>query len=280
MQFLKVIEEQYNSQVHLAYQQLESKLENLCTLQSDVVGDRTYFNFSTAAAGRAGQKGFLGDIPLQGGALDRVPCDLATDYAGDMIDEQDLSKTSVSGDLVITTNTMGVMAREKDYKIIDAASLTTNTIVNGGTGFTIAKAETLWTKFQDGLVFERGEVPIVFVGSVQWRNLMRIPEFKSADYIGHNDLPWLFTGAQRGRFWNDMIFKCHPLLQKVGNIRKCLAWVPSCIGFATDGKKKIKVAEIDMKDAILYYTREKTGACLIDATGCVSIDCDETWVYS
>lgn len=280
MDFVNVIEEQYQSQVHLAYQQLETKLENLTTMESGVVGDRTYFNLSTAAAGRAGQKGHLGDIPLQGGTLDRVACDLTTDYAGDMIDEQDLSKTSVSGDLVITTNTMGVMSREKDYKILDAADTTTNEIADGSTDFTITKAESLWKKFQDGLVFERGEVPIVHVGSTQWRNLMKIPEFKSADYIGHADLPWLFTGAQRGRFWNDMIWKVHPLLPKVGNIRKCFAWVPSAIGFASDGKKKVKVAEIPLKDSILYYTREKTGACLIDATGCVEIQCDETWTYS
>lgn len=273
MNLLPLVEEQYRADIKEAYQRKMSKYDSLVTLESGVIGDSTYFNTSTAG-GEAQAKAFLGRIPRIGGGLDRVKCDLTTEYASDEIDEQQLSKTKANGELIIAINTMAAIERKRDSKIIAAMDTTTSEIVHGSTGFTQDKVEELWQLFSDNLVFEYGETPIVSVGTKQWIDLMSIDEFKNADYIGPGDMPFIQTKAQQGRFWYDMIFRVDPKLPVNANIRKCFAHVPSAVGLALSADKKSRVLETE-NDTILYYTREKNGAVLIDPNGCVEIQCSE-----
>lgn len=190
MDLLAVVEEQYRADVKLAYQRSEAKFDALVTLDNGVIGDTTYFNTSVAG-GEAQSKALFGRVPRIGGGLARVQCDLTTEYAGDELDEQQISKTKVNGELIIAINTMAAMNRKRDYKILTAMDSTTNEVVHNSTGMTIAKAEAIWTKFSDALVFENGETPIVTVSTKQWIELMGIDQFKKAETIGYDDLPYL-----------------------------------------------------------------------------------------
>lgn len=277
MILLPLVEEQFQSEIKLCYQKRDSLYADLVTVKPVPVGDKTYFNRSHAGT-PAGQKARFGKIPRNGGSLDRVPCDLETYYAGDEIDEQEVSSTSANGMLVITDNAMASMNQKVDELILNAINTSTQTISDAATdGMTLDVAQGIWEHFQANHVFRNKELPIVNVGVKQWNQLMNIKQFYHADAVTMNDLPYLFTKAESGRFWLDMVWRVDPDLptDSSAGTTTCNAFVKSCVGLALGGVDKVRVRETD-DDTILYYMRRKLGAVLIDETGALTIPTKDT----
>lgn len=272
MILLPLVEEQFQSEIKLCYQKRDSLYADLVTVRPVPVGDKTYFNRSHAGT-PAGQKARFGKIPRNGGSLDRVPCDLETYYAGDEIDEQEVSSTSANGMLVITDNAMASMNQRVDELILNAINTSTQTIETAATeGFSLDTCMAIWEHFQKNHVFRNKELPIVNVGVKQWNQLMKLEQFYRSNMVTDKDLPYLFSRAESGRFWMDMVWRVDPDLP-AGNTgtTKCNAFVKSCVGLALGGVDKVRVRETD-DDTILYYMRRKLGATLIDETGALSFD--------
>lgn len=272
MNLLPLVEEQFQSEIKLCYQKRDSLYADLVTVKPVPVGDKTYFNRSHAGT-PAGQKARFGKIPRNGGSLDRVPCELETYYAGDEIDEQEVSSTSANGMLVITDNAIASMNQRVDELILNAVNSSSQTVTAAATdGLTMDTCQAIWEHFQANHVFRNKELPIVNIGVKQWNQLMNIKQFYHADVITEKDLPYLFSRAESGRFWMDMVWRVDPDLPAgVSGTTKCNAFVKSCVGLALGGVDKVRVRETD-DDTILYYMRRKLGACLIDETGALSFD--------
>ena len=272
MQLLPLVEEQFQSEIKLAYQKRDSLYADLVTVKPVPVGDKTYFNRSHAGT-PAGQKARFGKIPRNGGSLDRVPCDLETYYAGDEIDEQEVSSTSANGMLVITDNAMASMNQRVDELILDAINTSTQTVAAAATaGMTLDVCMAIWEHFQKNHVFKNKELPIVNVGAKQWNQVMKIEQFYKSNMVTDRDLPYLFSRAESGRFWMDMVWRVDPDLPAgTSGTTKCNAFVKSCVGLALGGVDKVRVRETD-DDTILYYMRRKLGAALIDETGALSFN--------
>lgn len=275
MLLLPLVEETFSSEIKLCYQKDESLYKQLVTVKSGVIGNTAYFNKSSAGS-EAGKKATFGKIPRNGGALSRVSASLETFYAADEIDEQDISETSANGMLAITDNAMASMEQKVDTLILTAMADSTNTVdPSKASGLTLDKAKEIWGNFQNGHVFKRKEVPVVSVGTQQWDDLLGISQFTNADSVGYEQLPYLFTKAQTGRFWLDMIWRIDPDLDVASNVRTCYAFVPSSVGLALSGINKTRVVETD-EDTVLYYARQKLGAVLIDEVGCQKVYCKES----
>lgn len=276
MNLLPLVEEQFSSEIKLCYQKRDSLYADLVTVRPVPVGDKTYFNRSHAGT-PAGQKARFGKIPRNGGSLDRVPCDLETYYAGDEIDEQEVSSTSANGMLVITDNAIASMNTKIDELILNAINSSTQTVTGANTtGMTLDVAHNIWSHFQKNHIFRNKELPVVNVGVEQWNQLMNIKQFYHADVITMQQLPYLFTKAESGRFWMDMVWRVDPDLPvgttgAAGATTKCNAFVKSCVGLALGGVDKTRVRETD-DDTILYYMRRKLGSVLIDETGALTFD--------
>ncbi len=275
MILLPLVEETFSSEIKLCYQKRESNYKNIVTVKSGIVGDSTYFNKSNAGT-EAGKKARFGKIPRNGGSLDRVKCELETYYASDEIDEQEVDSTSANGMLVITDNAMASMEQKIDSLILTAMDSTTNIVDEGAaTGMTKDKAKLIRSNFVNAHVFKNKETPVVYIGSAQWDELMDIDEFYKAESIGYDRLPYIFTEAETGRLWLDMIWRCDPDLPVANDVRKCFAFVKSAIGLAYSGINKTRLVETE-DDTILYYARQKVGSVLIDGLGCQEIQCDES----
>lgn len=275
MILLPLVEEQFASEIKLCYQKRDSLYQDLVTVKHVPVGDSTYFNLSNAGTA-AGKKARFGKIPRNGGSLSRVKCELETYYGGDEIDEQEVSSTSANGMLVITDNAVASMNQKCDQLILDAINSSTSTIAGAGTsGMTLAVAKAIWKHFQSNHVFQRNELPIVNVGVEQWDALMSIEQFYRSNMITDKDLPYLFSRAQSGRFWMDMVWRVDPDLPTGTGTTTCNAFVKSAIGLALGGVDKTRVIETP-DDTILYYMRRKLGAVLIDPVGCLTIPCSNT----
>lgn len=277
MNLLPLVEEQFQSEIKLCYQKRDSLYADLVTVRPVPVGDKTYFNRSHAGT-PAGQKARFGKIPRNGGSLDRVGCELETYYAGDEIDEQEVSSTSANGMLVITDNAIASMNQRVDHLILNAINESTQTIPEAATaGMTMDTCTAIWEHFQQNHIFRNKELPIINIGVKQWNQLMNLKQFYHADVITEKDLPFLFSRAESGRFWMDMVWRVDPDLPTSGDTTKCNAFVKSCVGLALGGVDKVRVRETD-DDTILYYMRRKLGACLIDETGALSFDVSNTAV--
>lgn len=273
MLLLSLVEEQFSSEVKLAYQKRDSNYSQLVTTRAVPVGDSTYFNRSQAGT-PAGKKARFGKVPRNGGSLDRVKCELETYYAGDEIDEQEVSSTSANGMLVITDNAIASMNRRVDSMILDSINSTTTTITGSASDvFTLDTAQAIWSHFQKNHVFKNKEIPIVNVGVHQWDALMKLEQFYKSNAITEKDLPYLFTRAESGRFWMDMVWRVDPDLGEGASTgtTKCNAFVQSAIGLALGGVDKTRVIETP-DDTILYYMRRKLGSVLIDPVGCIAFD--------
>ena len=273
MLLLPLVEEQFSSEVKLAYQKRDSIYGQLVTTRAVPVGDTTYFNRSQAGT-PAGKKARFGKVPRNGGSLDRVKCELETYYAGDEIDEQEVSSTSANGMLVITDNAVASMNRRVDSMILDSINSTTTTIDGSASDvFTLDTAQAIWNHFQKNHVFKNKELPIVNVGVHQWDALMKLEQFYKSNAITEKDLPYLFTRAESGRFWMDMVWRVDPDLGAgdATGTTKCNAFVQSAIGLALGGVDKTRVIETP-DDTILYYMRRKLGSVLIDPVGCIAFD--------
>ena len=270
MILLPLVEEQFASEIKLCYQKRDSLYADLVTVKPVPVGDKTYFNRSQAGT-PAGKKARFGKIPRNGGSLDKVGCDLATYYAGDEIDEQEVSSTSANANLVITDNAMASMNQRVDSLILTAINSSTQTITGFATaGMTMDGAQAIWNHFQKNHVFRNKELPIVNIGVYQWNALMKIEAFYKSTVIGEKDLPFLFSRAETGRFWMDMVWRVDPDLVDDGTTTTCNAFVKSSIGLAVGGVDKTRVIETP-DDTILYYMRRKLGAVLIDPVGCLTL---------
>ena len=269
MNLLPLVEEQFSSEIKLCYQKRDSIYSQLVTTKAVPTGDTVYFNRSNAGT-PAGKKARFGKIPRNGGSLDRVKCELETFYAGDEIDEQEVSSTSANGMLVITDNAVASMNQRVDSMILDAVNTTTN-VINATTGFTLDVAKSIWAHFQKNHVFRNKEMPIINLGVEEWDDLMSIDQFYKADVVGYSKLPYLFSEAETGRYWMDMVWRVDPDLPTAGNKNVCNAFVKSCVGLALGGVDKTRVIETE-DDTILYYVRRKLGATLIDPTGVLKIE--------
>ena len=176
--------------------------------------------------------------------------------------------------LVITDNAMASMNTRVDDLILNAINSSTQTVTGSENSvFTMDTAKAIWNHFQSNHVFRNKEMPIINVGVHQWNQLMDIKQFYHADAITMNDLPYLFTKAETGRFWMDMVWRVDPDLPEgeTENTTKCNAFVKSCVGLALGGVDKVRVRETD-DDTILYYMRRKLGSVLIDDTGALTFD--------
>ena len=274
MILLPLVEEQFNSEIKLCYQKRDAIYGNLVTTKAVPTGDRVYFNRSHAGT-PAGKKARFGKIPRNGGSLDRVACDLETFYAGDEIDEQEVSSTSADGMLVITDNAIASMNQRVDSMILDAINTTSNTIT-ASSGFTLDIAKSIWAHYQKNHIFRNKEMPIINLGVEEWDDLMSIEQFYNADIIGQAQLPYLFSQAETGRFWMDMVWRVDPDIPSGGTKKNiCNAFVKSCVGLALGGVDKTRVIETE-DDTILYYMRRKLGTVLIDDTGVLKIEVTHT----
>ena len=270
MILLPLVEEQFSSEIKLCYQKRDAIYSSLVTTKSVPTGDRAYFNRSHAGT-PAGKKARFGKIPRNGGSLDRVAVDLETYYAGDEIDEQEVSSTSADGMLVITDNAMASMNQKVDQLILGAIDQTSN-VITADNGFTLDVAKSIWAHYQKNHIFRNKEMPIINLGVEEWDDLMSIEQFYNADVIGNAQLPYLFSQAETGRFWMDMVWRVDPDIPQGGERKNiCNSFVKSCVGLALGGVDKTRVIETE-DDTILYYMRRKLGATLIDDTGVLKIE--------
>ncbi len=263
-----VFVKQFEADVHLAYQQMGTKLRSTVRSKSGVIGAST--TFQKVGRGTASTKSRHGIVPVMNLNHEPVECILQDYYAGDWVDALDELKTNVDERRVVASAGAYALGRKTDELIINAMNQSTASVgdySNGlGKDLILSALEVLNTNDvpDDGRRF-------AVVGVHQWNELLAMEEFVSADYVG--DTP-LANGAE-ARKWLGITWVLHNGLPVTGMNRDCFIYHASSVGHACGQEVKTDISWHGERAAHFISNSMSQGAVLIDAAGIVRVKCSE-----
>jgi hypothetical protein len=254
---------QFESEVHMAYQRMGSKLRNTVRSKSNVKGSST--TFQKVGKGTAGTKSRHGNVPVMSIDHSNVECTLGDFYAADYIDKLDELKIDHDERMVVTQSAAAAIGRKSDDLIVAAMDTTTNIATEGGTtGINQTKINTVFEYFGNNDVPDDGERYFI-VSPGGWTDLLGISAFSDADFVGQDDLP--YKGGMVARRWMGFMWMTFSGLPVATNIRRNFAFHRSAIGLASGAEVSTELNYIPEKAAHLATSMMSQGAVLIDNTG-------------
>lgn len=265
---------QYEAEVHEAYQQRGSKCRGTVRLKTDVVGKST--TFQKVGKGIANRKSRHGDVTPMNVDHSPVECTFDDWYAPDYIDKLDELKTNIDERTIVINAGAYALGRKVDNLLITAARASlpaAQKVAVGATGLTRKK-------ILDGIeILNNVDVPydgniFAFVGSHQWLELLSINEFKDADYVGPEKLPWL--RGPEAKLWLGIWWMMSNQLALSGGNRYCLIWHRQSMGWGENlNGVWTDLSWVATKAAWLADNAIAGGAVRIDSEGVVEIACDD-----
>ncbi|MBI2240586.1 MAG: hypothetical protein HYU59_07260 [Magnetospirillum gryphiswaldense] len=259
----------YGAQVHAAYQRQGTKLRNTVRTRNNVTGAIAVFQ--KVGKGAASTKARHGKVPVMNVDHQTVECQLYDYYAGDWLDKLDEIKIEHDERAVLVNAGAYALGRKTDELIITELDKSTNYAQDGTTGLTKDKVLTAFEMLGEADVPDDGERYAV-VGWKQWSDLLQIPEFSDADYIGDEDLPWKGTQAKN---WLGTLWMPHSGLTKSGSVRHCYWYHKTAIGHAVGSEVKSEITYHGDRAAWFCNNMMSQGSALIDTAGVVSLRCLE-----
>jgi len=263
---------QFEREVHEAYQRQGSKLRVAVRTINNVKGSSVVFQ--RVGKGVATTKSSNGMVPVMNISHSSVECNLQDFYAGDWVDKLQEMKINHDERSVISNAGAYALGRKTDELIISALQ-TANTMV-------IADSNIGLTRHKVLLAFERlggADIPddgqrFAVIGWKQWSELLRLPEFASSDYVGPDELPYKNMQAKKwlGTTWIPIT----GLPMDVNDIRSCYWFHKNAIGHAAGSDVQTDITWHGDRASYFVNNMMSQGASLIDGTGVVVINCDET----
>lgn len=260
---------QFETEVHVAYQRMGSKLRNTVRVKNDVQGASTVFQ--KVGKGIAATKARHGDVPVMNLEHTSVEAILQDYYAGDWIDRMDEIKINHDERAVIANAGAYALGRKTDELIIDQLALTTTTVSTTAGGLTLEKIQEAFELLGENDVPDDGERYAV-VGWKQWSELLGMKEFASADYVGADELPFVSTQAKR---WLGTLWVPHSGLPLDGTDRSIFWYHKNAIGHAIGADVETDISWHGDKAAHFVNNMMSQGAKLIDDEGVIEIICSE-----
>ncbi|HEC90515.1 MAG TPA: hypothetical protein ENI55_02490, partial [Alphaproteobacteria bacterium] len=259
----------FQSDVHLQYQRMGSKLRNTVRTKGDIKGSST--TFQKVGKGTASTKARHGKVPVMNVDHTPVECRLSDYYAGDWVDSLDELKININERMVVAKAGAYALGRKTDELLINQFDTSTNYAGSGIDGLTKAKVLVAFEMLGDADVPDDGE-RFAIVGWRQWSDLLGIQEFANADYVGDGELPWKGTQAKR---WLGSLWIPHSGLTKSASVRYCYWYHLTAAGHAVGSEVKTDITWHGDRAANFINNSMSQGACLIDTTGVVSMRCLE-----
>jgi hypothetical protein len=262
---------QFESEVHVAYQRMGSKLRNTVRVVPNVNGSTA--RFQKVAKGTASTKARHGQVAAMDLDHSNVDCTLSDYYAADYVDKLDELKINIDERQVVAMNAAAALGRKTDELITTAMDGATNEVAHGSAGMTQAKAFEAFEGMGDGDVPDDGQ-RFAAVGPQQWTDLLGVNSFVQADYIGYEDLP--FKGGMTAKRWLGFIWFTHSGLPKASTTRKCFMWHRSSVGMAVGADVTTELNYVPEKVSHLITSMLSQGSVLIDADGIYEVQATES----
>ena len=263
---------QFESEVHLAYQRMGSKLLNTVRRKTNIVGKST--TFQKIGKGVAGTKTRGGQVPILNLVHTNVECTLADRYGGEFIDKLDELKIEHDERGSVVTSISASLGRASDQDITDVTD--TFTQETSATGVvTQPKVEEAYEYFGNNDVPDDGG-RFLAVAPQGWTDLMGLTPFASLDYVPESDLPFPKVGFSAKQWFSFHIFSFSGLTLTGGTVRQNVAYHKSAVGHASGQDVQMDITWQGKEQSHLAVGSMSMGACLIDDIGGYRIRSTET----
>ena len=262
-----VFVKQFEADVHLAYQQMGTKLRSTVRSKSGVVGAST--TFQKVGRGIASTKSRHGIVPVMNLNHEPIECMLSDYYAGDWVDALDELKTNIDERRVVASAGAYALGRKTDELIVGAMNTATTTV---GDYSTPLSKELILSAVA---VLNTNDVPddgrrFAVVGVNQWNALLSMDEFTSADFVGNNG-PML--NGFESRKWLGITWVLYNGLPVTDSNRDCFIYHSSAVGHACGQDVKTDISWHGERAAHFISNSMSQGAVLVDDNGIVRVKC-------
>jgi hypothetical protein len=263
---------QFEGEVHDAFQRQGSKLRRTVRTRNGVVGSSCVFQ--RIGKGLAQTKPRHDFVPQMNAEHISIEVALEDYYAGDYVDRLDEMKVNIDERQALARAGAYALGRQTDQLIIEALDQTTVTAGDATKALTKAKVLAALEQLGAEDVPDDGERYAV-VGWKQWANLLDLPEFASAEYVGSENLPWQGTQAKS---WLGTMWIAHSGLpfDSAGKQRTCFWYHKSALAHAIGQDVTSDISWVGERAAHFVANWMSQGAGLIDPAGCIKMICSES----
>lgn len=262
---------QFESEVHLKYQQEGSLLRNMVRTKNNVKGKST--TFQIIGKGSASTKNRHGTVTPMNLVHTNVEVTLSDFYAGEWVDKLDELKTNIDERGAVAKTEGYALGRKTDDLIITALATATTT-VNATAALNLSKVLEAFAKFNELEVPDDGERYAV-VTPKAWNELLQIDQFAKSDYV--EDKP--FMKGKNCKNWLGINWCMHSGLpttttgegQNAVTTATCFLFHKSAIGFASGADVTTDITWHGDHAAHFINSMMSQGAGLIDDDGVIKI---------
>jgi hypothetical protein len=250
---------QFETEVHLAYQRMGSKLRNTVR-SSNVTG--SVARFQKIGKGAANTKARNGDVTAMELAHTNVEATMADFYAPEYIDKLDELKININERQAVAQSAAAALGRKTDEILITAMDAGANATQIADTAGALDKADllTLFSTFGAADIPEDGQRYLA-MSPAGFADLFSINEFASSDYVGPQNLP--FAGGMTMKEF--LGFKIFSTSAVAGG--KNFAYHTSSVGLGINADVTTEVNYVPQKVSHLATSMMSMGAVVIDADG-------------
>ena len=253
--FIKQVE----SEVHMAYQRMGSKLKN--TIRNQQVSGNVV-RFQKIGAGTASTKSRNGNITPMELVHTNVEATMEDHYAAEYIDKLDELKINIDERQAVATSAAAALGRKTDELIYTAMDAGANSTQIHDTSSAVEKADllTLFETFGTANVPEDGQRYLA-MHPKGFADLFLINEFASSDFVGEQNLPFA-GGMTMKQFLGFNIFSTSAI-----TAGKNIAYHQNAVGIGVNSEVSTEVNYIPEKVSHLTTSMMSMGAVVIDDNG-------------
>jgi len=262
---------QFETDVHLAYQRMGSKLLNTVRRKTSVVGKST--TFQKIGKGIAGTKTRGGQVPILNLIHTKVECILKDRYGGEYIDDLDELKIEHDERGAVQQSIAAALGRASDLDITDQTDTFSKETTDTGV-VTQPKIEEAFEDFGNNDVPDDGQ-RFLAIAPQGWTDLMGITQFASLDFVPESDLPFPKVGFSAKQWFSFHIFTFSGL-SIPGGVRQNVAYHRSAVGHASGSDVVMDFTWQGKEQSWLSVGKMSMQACLIDDIGGYRIRSTET----
>lgn len=265
---------QFEREVHEAYQRMGSKLRHTVRVINQVQGSTAVFQ--KVGRGTASTKSTHGMVPVMNLDHSAVEVALSDYYAGDWVDRLDELKINIDERQVIANAGAYALGRKTDELIITALDGVGagQEVPEAAAGMSLGKIMAALSLLGDADVPDDGQ-RFAVVGWKQWSEMLSLPEFASAEFVGSDNLP--FQAQMQAKFWLGTYWVPHSGLPlSAGDIRSCFWYHKTAIGHAISADVSTDITWHGDRAAHFVNNMMSQGSALIEDTGVVKIECNES----
>ena len=251
---------QFETEVHMAYQRMGSKLRNTVRAAGNVRG--SVVRFQKIGAGSANTKSRNGNVTPMELAHTNVEATMADYYAPEYIDKLDELKTNIDERQAVATSAAAALGRKTDEILYTAMDAGANSTQIHDTGSALAKADllTVFETFGTANIPEDGQRYLA-MHPKGYADLFLIEEFASSDYVGEQNLPFA-GGMTMKEFLGFKIFSTSAI-----TAGKNMAYHATSVGLGINSDVQTEINYVPEKAAHLATSMMSMGAVVIDDNG-------------